>query len=65
MRLAACFGKDVIINTVDGKTFSGRISDYIEPIHNENGQESIVIDDVSSKYPIELYWDDIDSIRVL
>ena len=44
MDLKRYYDKTVLITTVKGKVFSGKVNDYFYPDDNESGLESIVID---------------------
>ena len=57
--------KKVVIETDNQKIFRGKIVDYIPPDYNENGKESIVIDDAHTGRLVELYGCDIKSIDIM
>ena len=63
MILSDFFEKRVNVVCTDGDILTGYVGDYIDPIDNENGKPSIVIDTDSGAL-IELYEDDIKSIKV-
>ncbi|MDD6726622.1 MAG: hypothetical protein U0K47_07650 [Erysipelotrichaceae bacterium] len=58
-------GKKVIVETIDHKIFRGFVGDYIFPEDNNNGEESIVIDAIGNKNPVELFRSDISSISII
>ena len=41
------------------------VGDYIFPEDNNNGEESIVIDAIGNKNPVELFRSDISSISII
>lgn len=65
MSLMKYKGKKVIIETTDKQIFRGTIGDYVYPDDNENGKESIIIDAIGKKFPIELYESDIKTIDIV
>ena len=54
----------VRIVSSNGRTFEGVVTDYFYPDDNENGKESIAIDNVDGTI-VEFYEEDIASIVVL
>lgn len=48
----------------NGREFEGKVIDYFYPEDNENGKESIAIDNVDGTI-VEFYEEDITSIVVL
>ncbi len=48
----------------NGREFEGKVTDYFYPEDNENGKESIAIDNVDGTI-VEFYEEDITSIVVL
>ena len=58
-------GRYIRVRTKDGQSFSGLVGDYVEPIHNDNGIESIIIDDTERRRPIEIYQNEIQEIEIL
>lgn len=65
MKLSEYEGKKVIVETIDNKIFRGYVGDYIFPEDNDNGEESIVIDAIGKKNPVELLRSDISSISII
>lgn len=65
MKLSEYEGKKVIVETIDKKIFRGYVGDYIFPEDNDNGEESIVIDAIGKKTPVELLRSDISSISII
>lgn len=56
--------KKVRIVAKNGREFEGKVTDYFYPEDNENGKESIAIDNVDGTI-VEFYEEDITSIVVL
>ena len=65
MELRTLEGKNVVIMTKNKQIFRGFVGDYIEPIHNENGIESIVVDDLTRRHPVELCEEEIKTIDIM
>lgn len=65
MSLRKYEGKKVVLESIENKIYRGTIGDYIYPESNENGKESIVIDAVGYKYPIEFNEEEIKTIEVI
>lgn len=65
MPLAKYDGEYVSIEDIDGKIWQGKVGDYVEPIHNEHGKASIVIDVPKLDFPVELREDEIKTIEIL
>lgn len=64
MELKSFYGKKVKITCVDGKVFIGVVNDYFYPDENNLGEESIVVDTISSDI-IEFVENDIENISIL
>lgn len=64
MELKKYEGKKVVIMTKDKQILRGIVGDYIEPIHNKNNRESIVVDDVIRRFPVEVYEEEIETIEI-
>ena len=58
------YKKNVRIIATNGKEFEGKIDEYIYPEDNENGNESIVMDDKLSGNLVEFYSTDIATITI-
>lgn len=58
-------GKTVIAETDNHRIFCGEVTDYVEPCHNENGKESIIIKDIRTGRFVELYEKDLKSIEIM
>lgn len=65
MDLGQYEGKLVVIVDVDNKIFHGRVTDYFYPDNNDDGKESIAIDDYRYGNPIEFNEDDIKTIEFI
>lgn len=64
MRLKQLLNSNVKIAAKNGRTFTGRVSEYFYPDENENGKESIVVD-TNVGPSIELYEKDIRSVELI
>ena len=64
MGLNDYYGQTVHIVSTNGKEFEGKVTDYFYPEDNENGKESIAIDNEDGTI-VEFYEEDITSIVVL
>lgn len=58
------YNKNVHITSTNGNEFEGKIDEYIFPEDNENGKESIVMDDKLSGNLVEFYSTDIATITI-
>ena len=58
------YNKNVRIIATNGKEFEGKIDEYIYCEDNENGNESIVMDDKLSGNLVEFYANDIKTIVI-
>ena len=56
--------KEVVIVSVNGRIFCGKVSDYFYPDENNLGVESIVVDTKSGSL-IEFTEEDIASIEIV
>ena len=65
MELSKYLGKHVVIQFVDNMVLRGLISDYIEPHNNEDNIESLIIEAIGYKFPIEFKENEIKSIEII
>ena len=64
MDLKQFYSKEVVIVSVDGQIFWGKVNDYFYPDENNLGVESIVVDTKSGSI-IEFTEEDITSIEIV
>ncbi len=57
--------KYIRLIATDNEIYEGFVSDYIDPIDNENNMESIILDIENKLYPIEFYPYEIASVEIL
>lgn len=65
MNLAKYYGKRVEIKAINGLTYIGDVNEYFEPEDNDNGQESIIVDTVPERQPIEFNENHIKTISII
>lgn len=64
MMLKMLYGKDVMIDTIGGQVFIGRVVDYFFPEDNENGKESIILK-IGENAHIEFTEETIEKIDIV
>lgn len=64
MMLKMLYGKDVMIDTIGGQVFIGRVVDYFFPEDNENGKESIILK-IGENAHIEVTEETIEKIDIV
>ena len=64
LMLKMLYGKEVMLDTIGGQVFIGRVVDYFFPEDNEHGKESIVLKTKDNDH-IELTEETIEKIDIV